>query len=179
MNYINIVAAVVRALSNDNMGGGMSFEPRVQDTKLKGEITGKDDQLLHDSMIRARLHNVLAAEHWEILKAKFSPDLEHKREAIRVVRARVKSAAPARFRDAAVLTWAMPKLPGQEGKRSFATLPAEWYDMDRWSDEPVHVRTQQRWRRAIYEGLETEVNKALAIAQEALEPLGVIGSRAA
>ena len=179
MKYLNIVTAVVRALSNDNMGGGMNFEPRVQDTKLKGEITGKDDQLLHDSMIRARLHSSLAPEHWEILKAKFSPDIDDKRESIRAVRTRVKTPAPNRFRDAAVLTWAMPKLPGKDGKRSVSTLPAEWYDLDRWCDEPVPARTQQRWRKTIADGLEAEVNKALAIAQEALEPLGVFQGVAA
>ncbi len=179
MNYINIVTAVVRALSNDNMGGGMSFEPRVQDTKLKGEITGKDDQLLHDSMIRARLHNVLALEHWEILKAKFSPDLNHKREAIRAVRARVKSAAPERFRHAAVVTWAMPKLPGQEGKRSTNVLPSGWYCMDNWLDEPTAERTQYRWKAAICKELKSMVDGALAEAQAILDQEGLISDIAA
>jgi hypothetical protein len=130
-------------------------------------------------MIRARLHATLAPEHWEILKAKFSPDLNHKRESIRAVRTRVKTPAPERFRDAAVLTWAMPKLPGKDGKRSATTLPAEWYETDRWCDDPVPERTKQRWRRDISIGLEAEVNKALAIAQEALEPLGIFREQVA
>jgi hypothetical protein len=51
--------------------------------------------------------------------------------------------------------------------------------MDSWTDDPVPVRTQQHWRRQITKGLEDEVNKALAIAQEALEPLGLFAERVA
>jgi hypothetical protein len=63
----------------------------------------------------------------------------------------------------------MPKLPGQEGKRSTNTLPAGWYCMDNWLDEPVAERTQYRWKSAICKELKGMVDAALAEAQGILD----------
>nr|WP_230684679.1 hypothetical protein [Pseudomonas putida] len=72
MSYQNVVSAVVRALAAEtiNSAGGCNVEPRVQTSKLKGEISGKDAALLADSIVHKLLHAQLSPRHWNALVAK-------------------------------------------------------------------------------------------------------------
>ncbi|WP_434456517.1 hypothetical protein JQR85_13590 [Stutzerimonas urumqiensis] len=181
MTYRNVVSAVVRALASEviNSAGGCDFEPKVQKAHIPGEISGKEAAFLFDCMVHSRLHSQLRPEQWRILLSKYSTHAERKHAAIADVAKATKSPAPERFRHAAVVTWALPKLPGVDGKRSTNVLPAAWYNMDNWSDDPVPVKTQERWRRDIRRDLERQVDEALVEAHEILEAEGILADDAA
>ena len=181
MTYRNVVSAVVRALAAEtiNSAGGCDFEPKVQCAKQKGEIVGKEAAFLTDCWVFGRLHKGLSPAHWRALVAKFSTHMDRKHAAITELTKAIRSPAPERFRHCAVVTWALPKLPGVDGKRSTNVLPAGWYEMDNWSDEPVPVRTQSRWRRDISKAIEQEVDRALESAQMLLDAEGLIWADAA
>ncbi|WP_417585349.1 hypothetical protein [Pelagibacterium sp.] len=181
MTYPSVVSAVVRALAAEtiNSAGGCDFEPKVQVARVPGEISGKEAAFLSDCWVHGRLHKALPVGLWLALVAKYSTHLERKHDAMMALAGSVKSPAPERFIIAATATWAFPKLPGMEGKRSTSVLPASWYDMDRWSEEPVAERTQHRWKSAIRRDLEDQVNKALVEAQHILDMEGLISCQAA
>lgn len=181
MTYRNVVSAVVRALAAETISsaGGCDFEPKVQCAKQKGEIVGKEAAFLTDCWVFGRLHKSLSAEHWRALVAKFSTHTERKHAAIAELTRVMRSPAPERFRHCAVVTWALPKLPGVEGKRSTNVLPAAWYSMDNWSDDPRPIKTQERWRRDIRKALEQAVDSALVEAQHILEGEGLLMAEAA
>lgn len=176
MMYRNVVAAVVRALAAEtiNSAGGCDFEPKVQCAKQKGEIVGKEAAFLTDCWVFGRLHKALSTEHWRALVAKYSTHTERKHAAITEITRQYCSPAPERFRHCAIVTWAMPKLPGVDGKRSTNVLPSAWYEMDNWSDDPHPIKTQERWRRDIRKGLESMVDIALTEAQHILEAEGIL-----
>lgn len=181
MIYRNVVAAVVRALAAEtiNSSGGCDFEPKVQAAKQKGEIVGKEAAFLMDCMVFSRLHKNLSADHWRALVAKYSTHIDRKHAAITEITRNFRSPAPERFRHCAIVTWAMPRLAGVEGKRSTNVLPASWYEMDNWSDEPHPIKTQERWRRDIRKGLEGAVDLALTEAQHILEDEGLLAANVA
>ncbi|RMT03088.1 hypothetical protein ALP54_200104 [Pseudomonas amygdali pv. lachrymans] len=174
--YRNVVAAVVRALAAEtiNSAGGCDFEPKVQCAKQKGEIVGKEAAFLTDCWVFGRLHKALNPEQWRALVAKYSTHTERKHAAITEITKQYRSPAPERFRHCAIVTWAMPKLPGVDGKRSTNVLPSAWYEMDNWSDDPHPIKTQERWRRDIRKGLESMVDVALTEAQHILEAEGIL-----
>jgi hypothetical protein len=91
----------------------------------------------------------------------------------------VKTPAPKRFRECAVLTWAIPQVAGAEGKRSAAVLPAAWYDITNWDNDGKPESTRYRWRSGIRKTLDDQVNEALTAAQELLDAEGLIESCAA
>lgn len=181
MTYRNVVSAVVRALAAETISsaGGCDFEPKVQCAKQKGAIVGKEAAFLVDCMVFSRLRKGLAPAHWLALLAQYSTHAERKHDAIIVIAKAIKSPAPERFRHAAVVTWAMPKLPGVEGKRSTNVLPAGWYCMDSWLDEPTPERTQYRWKSGICKELKGMVDSALSEAQTILDSEGLIESNIA
>ena len=111
MNYQNVVSAVVRALAAEtiNSAGGCNVEPRVQASKLKGEITGKDAALLADCIVHKLLHAQLSPRHWNALVAKYSTHRGRKIDSIGRLVAVVPSPAPLRFTQQAVLVWAVPQ----------------------------------------------------------------------
>ncbi|MBM1183487.1 hypothetical protein MN546_21970 [Pseudomonas lundensis] len=111
MNYHNVISAVVRALAAEtiNSSGGCSVEPRVQASKLKGEITGKDAALLADCIVHKLLHAQLSPRHWNALVAKYSTHRGRKIDSIGRLVAVVKTSAPQRFTQQAVLVWAVPQ----------------------------------------------------------------------
>lgn len=176
--YRNVLSAVVRALAAEtiNSAGGFDFEPKVQSAKQKGEIVGREAAFLVDCMVFSRLHTNLSAEHWRALVAKYSTHIDRRHVAITEITKAYRSPAPERFRHCAIVTWAMPRLPGADGKRSTNVLPAAWYEMDNWSDEPHPIKTQERWRRDIRKGLECMVDLALTDAQHILEGEGLLGA---
>jgi hypothetical protein len=176
MTYRNVVSAVVRALAAEtiNSAGGCDFEPKVQAAKQKGEIIGKEAAFLQDCWVFGRLHKSLSPAHWRALVAKFSTHTDRKHSAIADLTMVMRSPAPERFRHCAIVTWALPKLPGVEGKRSTSVLPAGWYEMDNWSNEPHPIKTQERWRREIRKTLEREVDQALVEVQHVLEHEGLL-----
>lgn len=116
MTYRNVVAAVVRALAAEtiNGAGGCDFEPKVQCAKQKGEIIGKEAAFLTDCWVFGRLHKGLSPAHWRALVAKYSTHDERKHAAILELIKVVRSPAPQRFRDCAVLTWAIPQVGGKQ-----------------------------------------------------------------
>lgn len=181
MTYRNVVAAVVRALASDVLGsaGGCSVEPRIQCAPVPGVLSGRDARLLDDGWVRARMKSHLSRGQRQALVAKYSADFEARVMAAERMARRVVSPAPARFVTCACVTWAAPKLPGGRGKRSASVLPDGWYCMDNWSDEPVPVKTQERWRRQIRRDLEREVDAALAVLQEVLEADGLLHAESA
>lgn len=144
-----------------------------------GEILGAEEALLYDVIIHARLHARLSHQHWRALLAKYSTHVERKHGAILELSRCIASPAPERFRHAAIVTWAIPRRAGVEGKRSSGVLPQGWYCMDNWCDEPTPIKTQERWRRDIRRACEDEVNRALECAQEVLDEEGLIRANAA
>lgn len=181
MSYLSVVSAVVRALAAEtiNSAGGCDFAPKVQAGIAPGAISGKEAKFLADCWVFGRLHKNLESHHWCALVAKYSTHVERKHAAIAELAKAIQSPAPERFRQAAVVTWAMPKLPGKEGKRSTSVLPVGWYLMDNWTDEPTPARTQHRWKSSICKALELSVNNALERAQEILDAEGLISVEAA
>ena len=179
--YRDVQSAVVRALAAEtiNSAGGCDFRPRVQSTTIVGEIVGKEAAFLIDCMLFSRLHKQLSLMHWRILVAKYSTHIDRKHCAIVELVAGVSSPAPERFRHCAIVTWALPKLPGVDGKRSTNILPAAWYVMDNWSDQSHPVKTQERWRRDIRHELERQVDQALVNAQYILDREGLLDGCAA
>jgi len=111
MNYHNVISAVVRALAAEtiNSSGGCNVEPRVQASKLKGEISGKDAVLLADCIVHKLLHAQLSPRHWNALVAKYSTHRGRKIDSIGRLVAVMKSPAPQRFTQQAVLVWAVPQ----------------------------------------------------------------------
>jgi len=111
MNYHNVISAVVRALAAEtiNSSGGCNVEPRVQASKLKGEISGKDAALLADCIVHKLLHAQLSPRHWNALVAKYSTHRGRKIDSIGRLVGVVKSPAPQRFTQQAVLVWAVPQ----------------------------------------------------------------------
>lgn len=111
MNYHNVISAVVRALAAEtiNSSGGCNVEPRVQASKLKGEISGKDAALLADCIVHKLLHAQLSQRHWNALVAKYSTHRGRKIDSIGRLVAVVKTPAPQRFTQQAVLVWAVPQ----------------------------------------------------------------------
>ena len=111
MNYQNVVSAVVRALAAEtiNCTGGCNVEPRVQTSKLKGEISGKDAALLADSIVHKLLHAQLSPRHWNALVAKYSTHRGRKIDSIGRLVAVVPTPAPKLFTQQAVLVWAVPE----------------------------------------------------------------------
>lgn len=181
MTYRNVVSAVVRALASEviNSAGGCEFEPKVQAARVPGAIGGKEAAFLSDCMVHARLHSQLSKEHWRALVAQYSTHAERKRIAIAELVGTIQSPATPRFLQCCVVTWAYPKLPGIEGKRSTNVLPVAWYSMDNWSDDPVAERTQHRWKSAIRKELKRRVDEALVEAQTILDMEGLITCQAA
>ena len=181
MTYRNVVSAVVRALAAETItsAGGCDFEPKVQCAKQKGEIVGKEAAFLTDCWVFGRLHKALSTAHWRVLVAKFSTHTDRKHAAIAELTKVVRSPAPERFLHCAVVTWALPKLPGVDGKRSTNVLPPGWYEMDNWSNEPHPIKSQERWRRDIRKALESSVDLALIEAQHILEHEGLVMSEVA
>lgn len=180
MSYQSVVSAVVRALAAEtiNSAGGCDFEPKVQAVSAPGSIAGKEAKFLADCWVFSRLHKHLSKAHWLALVAKYSTHVERKHAAIEWLMRSVQSPAPERFRHAATLTWALPKVAGLPGKRSTNVLPVAWYNMDNWTDEPTAARTQYRWKSTICRDLEAAVNNALQAAQEILDAEGLIANAA-
>lgn len=114
MKYQSVLAAVVRALAADTMSGVGSgdFEPKVQASKLKGEITGKDAAMLVDCWVHARLHSKLIPRHWNALTARFSTHKAKKVDAIGKLVPLIATQAPNLFRYKAVTAWAIPPVKG-------------------------------------------------------------------
>ncbi|MFV3380299.1 hypothetical protein [Pseudomonas sp. NY15354] len=118
MRYQSVLAAVVRALAADTMSGvgGGDFEPKVQASKLKGEITGKDAAMLVDCWVHARLHSKLIPRHWNALTARFSTHKAKKVEAIGKLVPLIATQAPNLFRYKAVTAWAIPPVKGVQAQ---------------------------------------------------------------
>ncbi|EKT4472956.1 hypothetical protein QEM11_003859 [Pseudomonas putida] len=114
MKYQSVLAAVVRALAAETMSGvgGGDFEPKVQASRLKGEITGKDAAMLVDCWVHARLHSKLIPRHWNALTARFSTHKAKKVEAIGKLVPLIATQAPNLFRYKAVTAWAIPPVKG-------------------------------------------------------------------
>lgn len=118
MKYQSVLAAVVRALAADTMSGvgGGDFEPKVQSSKLKGEITGKDAAMLVDCWVHARLHSKLIPRHWNALTARFSTHKAKKVDAIGKLVPLIATQAPNLFRYKAVTAWAIPPVKGVQAQ---------------------------------------------------------------
>lgn len=181
MIYPSVISAVVRALAAEtiNSAGGCDFDAKVQQAHIPGAISGRESAFLVDCMVFGRLHSQLTGSQWDSLVSKYSTHVDRKREAVLRMASAVKSPAGKRFIECAVVTWAYPKLPGADGKRSTSVLPAGWYEMSNWDDEGRPESTLRRWRGGIRRGLETAVNEALATAQEILDAEGLIRGEAA
>lgn len=121
MKYQSVLAAVVRALAAETMSGvgGGDFEPKVQASKLKGEITGKDAAMLVDCWVHARLHSKLIPRHWNALTAKFSTHKAKKVEAIGKLVPLIATQAPNLFRYKAVTAWAIPPVKGVQAQSGY------------------------------------------------------------
>lgn len=181
MIYQNVISAVVRALAAETISsaGGCDFEAKVQQASVPGEIGGREGAFLVDCMVFSRLHSQLTAAQWDALVSKYSTHVERKREAVLRMVKGVQSPAGKRFIECCVVTWAYPKLPGADGKRSTNVLPAGWYEMANWDDDGRPESTLRRWRGGIRRDLEREVSEALIAAQGVIDAEGLIRASAA
>ncbi|WP_438301666.1 hypothetical protein [Pseudomonas sp. NMS19W] len=134
MIYHNVISAVVRALAAEtiNSAGGCDFEPKVQTSKLKGEITGKDAALLIDCMVHKVLHAQLSPRHWNALTAKYSTHKGRKVESIGRLIAVLVSPAPMLFTQKAVTVWAIPQVKGVRREAVKALAPERRDDEEKW-----------------------------------------------
>ena len=121
MKYQSVLAAVVRALAAETVSGvgGGDFEPKVQASKLKGEITGKDAAMLVDCWVHARLHSKLIPRHWSALTARFSTHKAKKVDAIGKLVPLIATQAPSLFRYKAVTAWAIPPVKGVQAHSGY------------------------------------------------------------
>jgi len=181
MTYHNVVSAVVRALAAEtiNSAGGCDFEPKVQAARVAGEMSAKESSFLSDCWVFGRLHKALTPDQWAALCAKYSTHQARKHDGMMLLMGRITSPAPRRFVQCAVATWAFPKLPGAEGKRSTSVLPAGWYEMSNWDNDGRPQKTLERWRRDVRRDLERRVDDALVSAHEILAGEGLIAGEAA
>ena len=159
MTYRNVVSAVVRALAAEtiNSAGGCDFEPKVQTSKLKGEITGKDATLLVDCIVHKLLHAQLTPRQWNALVAKYSTHKGRKVDSIGRLVCAIKSPAPQRFTQQAVLVWAVPQqVKGIQRQVRQAAAPEKIEDAEgKWD-----------WRnKAAQEAVERANRHAKAVAE--------------
>ncbi|MGN8346345.1 hypothetical protein ACLEJQ_22350 [Pseudomonas sp. SMV71] len=159
MIYRNVISAVVRALAAEtiNSAGGCDFEPKVQTSKLKGEISGKDATLLADCIVHKLLHAQLTPRQWNALVAKYSTHKGRKVDSIGRLVCAIKSPAPQRFTQQAVLVWAVPQqVKGIQRQARQAAAPEKIHDSSgKWD-----------WRnRAAEEAVERANRHAKAVAE--------------
>ncbi|WP_028236768.1 hypothetical protein [Pseudomonas brassicacearum] len=159
MIYRNVISAVVRALAAEtiNSAGGCDFEPKVQTSKLKGEITGKDATLLVDCIVHKLLHAQLTPRQWNALVAKYSTHKGRKVDSIGRLVCAIKSPAPQRFTQQAVLVWAVPQqVKGIQRQVRQAAAPEKIEDAEgKWD-----------WRnKAAQEAVERANRHAKAVAE--------------
>ncbi|MBJ2182226.1 hypothetical protein JC795_29005 [Pseudomonas veronii] len=170
MIYRNVISAVVRALASEtiNSAGGCDFEPKVQTSKLKGEITGKDAALLIDCMVHKVLHAQLSPRHWNALTAKYSTHKGRKVESIGRLVAILRSPAPQLFTQKAVMVWAVPQIKGvrREAVKVAAPEPriddkepGKWH----WRNEAA-LAAVERANQASAERAETRSSDMIVLA---------------
>lgn len=189
MKYQSVLAAVVRALAAETMSGvgGGDFEPKVQASKLKGEISGKDAAMLVDCWVHARLHSKLIPRHWNALTARFSTHKAKKVDAIGKLVPLIATQAPNLFRYKAVTAWAIPPVKGVQARREqylkrstdMIVLPAEFYDINTWDGQGLNRTTYWRWKKAIEKVLDEMVAEALVASGKILQEEGVLMADAA
>lgn len=156
MIYRDVISAVIRALASEtiNSAGGCDYTPKVQASKLKGEIVGKDAAFLTDCWVFGRLHSCLEQTHWLALNARYSTHMASKVGAIGRIVAHVTSPAPRLFLTKAVTAWAYPQLGGAERPASQkVTLEVD-------DDAPA-------WRKAAVAKAQKTINAKLKLRQEA------------
>lgn len=144
MKYQSVLAAVVRALAAETMSGvgGGDFEPKVQASKLKGEITGKDAAMLVDCWVHARLHSKLIPRHWNALTARFSTHKAKKVDAIGRLVPLIATQAPNLFRYKAVTAWAIPPVKGVQAQSGHEV--ASRAERERAEFDSLHAGVVQR-----------------------------------
>lgn len=144
MKYQSVLAAVVRALAAETMSGvgGGDFEPKVQSSKLKGEITGKDAAMLVDCWVHARLHSKLIPRHWNALTARFSTHKAKKVDAIGKLVPLIATQAPNLFRYKAVTAWAIPPVKGVQAQSGHEVASRE--ARERAEFDSLHAGVVQR-----------------------------------
>lgn len=167
MNYQNVISAVVRALAAEtiNSSGGCNVEPRVQTSKLKGEITGKDAALLADCIVHKLLHAQLSPRRWNALVAKYSTHRGRKIDSIGRLVAAVSSPAPVRFTQQAVLVWAVPEQ--KKGIQRVAIQAKSIKPLECADDCVCKKGCKLEWRnRAARQAVERANAHAKALAQQ-------------
>lgn len=147
----DIVPLVIRALASDTlMAGPASIEDIDMPRSTNPDQLTRHDLFVESCMFHARMRRVLSPIEYAVLVAKYSPCFKAKLKAASELAAHIKSPAPARFKHTAIITWAIPKPRGNTKRVSAVALPDKWYLMDNWCDEPVPVKTQERWRRNLH-----------------------------
>ncbi|MCQ9426699.1 hypothetical protein NRB16_24570 [Pseudomonas sp. LJDD11] len=131
-----------------------------------------------DCEYRRYLHQHLVPRYWDALIARYTLDAAERGQAIKRLGKVIASHAHPHFKFYAVLTWAEPQKPGQQGKRSSAILQADIYDMNRWdNNQGTPERTRRYWRSRIHEALNGVLDEAITAAlgllerQELFEPM--------
>lgn len=158
----DIVPLVIRALASDTlMVGSASIEDIDMPRSTNPEQLTRHDLFVEACIFHARMRRALSPVEYAALAAKYSPCFKAKLKAASELAAHIKSPAPARFKHTAIITWAIPKPRGNAKRVRAVALPDKWYLMDNWCDDPVPVKTQERWRRMINEALYYIVKEAL------------------
>ena len=167
MIYRNVISAVVRALASEtiNSAGGCDFEPKVQTSKLKGEITGKDAALLIDCMVHKVLHAQLSPRHWNALTAKYSTHKGRKVESIGRLIAVLRSPAPQLFTQKAVTVWAVPQIKGVRREAVRLDAPDRREDEEKWGwrNDAAHMSVE-RANQASLQRAETRSSDMIVLA---------------
>lgn len=159
-----IVPLVIRALTSDTLiARSSSIEDIDMPRSTNPEQLTRHDLFVEACMFHARMRRVLNSVEYAVLVAKYSPCFKAKLKAAGELASNIKSPAPARFKYTAIITWAIPKVRGNTMRSRKATLPDNWYLMDSWCDDPVPVKTQERWRRKIWSFLSALTDDTLNV----------------
>ena len=191
MIYTSTRAAIVSALAADAIdntskqawqklyraGYEDGFDLATLARSCHGDLSRRDV----DCWVHARLHSQLKDRHWHVLLAKYSTHRERKKDAIQALIPIIATPAPRQFLSMAVYTWAIPKLPGVEGRRSTDMIVLEkwFYDMNNWGDGGRPEQTRRRWRQGVRSVLEEMLKEAEDEAEQILIADGLLLSAVA
>ncbi len=166
MKYQNVICAVVRALAAETITkvGSGDYEPKVQASKLKGEITGKEAALLADCIVHKMLRAQLSPRQWHALLAKYSTHKGRKIDAIGRMVAVIPTPAPKLFTQQAVLVWAVPEQRKGVQRIAVQAKPAEVLECR--TDCGCKERCKLEWRN---QAAQRAVERANAHAKSVAE----------
>lgn len=168
MNKISVLVRILLA-GSEGKTASAGWVDADQGCTGHGSLS-RQERFELDCEYRRHLRQHLIPRHWDALIARYTLHVEDRKTAIQALSATVASHAHAKFKSYAILTWAEPKKPGAEGKRSTAILQSNIYDMNLWDDnQGTSERTRRRWRADIHDTMDTMLGEAINASIQILE----------